>query len=76
MKVYLFVFLVAVAAIFFIYWAGMENGCAKCAAARSSTYIEQQAEIIKYVEDTNEKTFNTAVHDIRRVLREKYTIAE
>ncbi len=76
MKLYFMIFLAAVVAVFFIYRAGVENGRAKCAAARASIYMENQAKIIKQVDYVNEKILNTGVRDIRRSLREKYTIAE
>lgn len=48
----------------------------KCNARVASVAVKQNQEIIKTMGVINEKTFNTGVRDIRRVLCEKYTIAE
>ena len=76
MKTYLFIFLVACAAIFFSYGAGVRVGRAKCNAQTEHNVAIQQSEIIKTMESVNAETFNTGVRDIRRILHEKYTIAE
>lgn len=76
MKTYLFVFLVACATLFFAYGAGVWVGREKCNAQTERNVAIQQSEIIKTMETVNAETFNTGVRDIRRILYEKYTIAE
>ncbi len=58
------------------YWAGARNGAARCREQQSASAQQTQIRIIKQTEKINEDVMRTAVCDIRRVLREKYTIAE
>lgn len=76
MKTYLFIFMAGGAAIFFAYAAGNRVGQLKCNAQAEQNVARQQSEIIKTMENVNAETFNTGVRDIRRILYEKYTIAE
>ena len=76
MKTYLFIFVAGVTAIFFSYVAGVWVGNEKC---RADTIVQAgviQSETIKIIRNVNAETFNTATGDVRRFLREKYTIAE
>lgn len=76
MKVYLCVFMAGVTAIFFSYVAGVRVGREKCRADLVSQSATIQSQTIKIIGDVNAETFNRGVDDIRRVLYEKYTIAE
>ena len=63
-----------------LYWGGREIGDARCradmAAADGRRVLQDVTQIIKVKEDVNAETVRTGVADIRRVLRENYTIAE
>ena len=66
---------VAVAALIF-YLMGERAGRLQCAKNQNEDVVIQQSEIVKLQGDINAETFNRGVADIRRVLREKYTITE
>ena len=76
MKKYLFLLLGFVAVILFAYWAGGQVARQKCNALINESSASQQRIIIEQMGSVNEKVVNTGVCDIRRILREKYTIAE
>lgn len=76
MKIYIFLFFVFIVVVAGAYWAGGRVAVQKCNARAAEVAVKQNQEIIKTMGAINEKTFNTGVCDIRRVLREKYTIAE
>lgn len=76
MKIYIFLFFVFIVVVAGAYWAGGRVAAQKCNARAAEVAVKQKQEIIKTMGAINEKTFNTGVCDIRRVLREKYTIAE
>lgn len=76
MKIYLCVFLAVGAAIFFSYVMGVRLGREKCRADLMAQSTTIQSQTIKIIGDVNAETFNRGTNDIRRVLREKYTIAE
>lgn len=76
MKTYLFVFMAGATAIFFSYVAGVRMGREKCRTDVVQNMGAIQSETIKIMGNINAETFNTGVRDIRRVLYEKYTIAE
>lgn len=76
MKLYIFLFFICVVVVAGAYWAGGRVAAQKCNARAAEVAVKQNQEIIKTMGAINEKTFNTGVCDIRRVLREKYTIAE
>ena len=76
MKLYIFLFFICVVVVAGAYWAGGRVAAQKCNARAAEVAVKQNQEIIKTMVAINEKTFNTGVRDIRRVLREKYTIAE
>lgn len=68
--------MVACAAIFFAYAAGVRLGREKCRADIAADAGVLQSKTIEIMGDVNAETFNTGLGDIRNVLREKYTIAE
>ncbi len=76
MKFYLFLCVVIVGVIFSAYYVGMRVAGAQCVAERQADAVQQQAKIIKIQRIVNDQVSNTAAGDVRRVLREKYTIAE
>ena len=73
-KIYFFIFMVVVMAV--LYLVGVEVGKNKCLVVHQTDTTQQQTNIIKLQRDIDEKTVNHNTGDIRRVLREKYTIAE
>lgn len=74
MKKYL---LIAVAVIVVAgYIIGVRSAQMKCVANAARAESNEFINITNIKRDTDEKTFNTAVADIRGVLRAKYTIAE
>lgn len=62
--------------ISFVYFAGSRVATERCNTKIAEISASKQSDMVKKMDEINEKTFNTGVHDIRRVLREKYTIAE
>lgn len=74
MKLYLFI------GVFFVvllaYWAGERVSEQKCETKIAELNAQNQSDVITAMEKVNEKTFNTGVRDIRRILHEQYTIAE
>lgn len=77
-KVYFLIFLGLV--VLGAYFAGTVSGKALCkeegAISVSQKLIEEQKVISEKRVKVNAKVFNTATGDIRRILREKYSIAE
>ena len=63
-------------AIFFAYFVGARITNIKCNERIARTNVQQIIINNKAVENTNDTIFRTSVGDIRRILREKYTIAE
>ena len=63
-------------AIFFAYIIGIRVGNIKCGIKIANTNNEQIILNTKIVEETNEAVIHIGVSGVRRVLREKYTIAE
>lgn len=76
MKKYLFLFFVGMGIVLFAYWTGGQVAWQKCNAQIQESGVVHQRIITEQIGRVNEKTFNTGVRDIRRVLCEKYTIAE
>lgn len=76
MKTFLFMFMAMCVAIFFSYVVGVRVGRVQCNAHTARANAAHQSEIIKLQEKINAETFNIGLRDIRRILREKYTIAE
>ena len=74
MKTYL---IAAVAAfIFFAFCAGGRIGALKCERNSARDNVNIQHNIYQHQVKINEETMHTGMRDIRRILREKYTIAE
>ena len=76
MKKYLYLFMAVGAAIFFAYVVGGRVGYEKCRADDAVKSEQIQLNLVKVQEDVNEVVLRTGVGDIRRILREKYTIAQ
>ena len=64
------------AAIFLAYITGVHIGNVRCDARIANAIANQINQNAQIVEATNEIVIHTGVGDIRRILREKYTIAE
>lgn len=71
-----YIILMICALVFGAYFSGRAVGRVemreKCKVSGAVQYVQT----IKQREKVNEQTNHTAVRDIRRILREKYTIAE
>ena len=76
MKLYLFLAAVTSVFVFGIYYSGYNNGRQKCRVQFNENITQQQANVIKIQGEVHETLRNSGGGDIRRVLREKYTIAE
>ena len=74
MKIYLIAAMAAF--IFFAFYAGVRIGTLGCERGVARAITTQQKQIIQHQVKINEKTMHTGMRDIRRILREKYTIAE
>ena len=55
---------------------GARAGAAKCHAQHARDAAAAYAQMIKIQGNIHEKVLRTATDDIRRILREKYTIAD
>lgn len=73
-KLYFLLFLLAV--VCGAYFAGGQVGRQYCNARMGADVIMQQSQIMKIQGDINAEAYNRNTGDIRRRLREKYTIAE
>ena len=73
-KLYFLLFFIVV--VWGAYLAGGRAALEKCRGAVADDIVAQQAELIKIQEVVNAEAVSRGVGDIRRVLREKYTIAE
>lgn len=73
-KLYFLLFLLAV--VCGAYFAGGQVGRQHCNARMDADVITQQSQIMKIQGDINAEAYNLNTGDIRRRLREKYTIAE
>ncbi|MBO7509542.1 MAG: hypothetical protein J6T57_04690 [Alphaproteobacteria bacterium] len=58
------------------YFFGLRIGRMRCVIDFGRTQSGEMTNIMDIKRNTDEKVFNTGVDDIRRVLRERYTIAE
>ena len=76
MKKYLFIAAMCAGVCAGAYWAGGRVASQKCATQIAEIRAEQQSVNLENMVNVNEKVFNTGVHDIRRILRTEYTIAE
>lgn len=68
--------LIIVAMVLLVYFAGRAVGAARCRANVAVQSAQAQIQIIKQTEKINENVLRTNLGDIRRIMREKYTIAE
>jgi len=73
---YVYVLVFCAAVCVGAYLAGVRNGAARCRERQSTAALATQIQIIKQTEKINEDVMRTSLGDIRRVLREKYTIAD
>ena len=73
-KIYFLLFFIFV--VCGAYLVGGRVADAKCRATTAINTAAQQVEFIKLQEDINAEAVSRGGDDIRRVLREKYTIAE
>lgn len=64
------------ATIFLAYVTGQHVGNIKCDRRIAQTSYDQIVTNNKIIEQTNEKVFHTGVRNMRRILHDKYTIAE
>lgn len=74
MRVYVFMMILAL--VFGAYFAGYAVGRAKSKEKCTEAVAVQYVQTVKQIEKINEQTNHTAVRDIRRILHEKYTIAQ
>ena len=58
------------------YFAGGRVAHERCRAAAANTATEIAINSANITRIANEKTFNTGLRDIRRILHQKYTIAD
>ena len=73
-KLYFLLFLLAV--VCGAYFAGGQVGRQHCNARMGADVITQQSQIMKIQRAIDVEAYNRNTGDIRRRLREKYTIAE
>ncbi len=73
-KLYVLLFVCLV--IFGAFFVGQNVGKLKCQKNTAINEINNETKIIKITEKINAETFHTGVADIRRILRDEYTIAE
>ena len=73
-KLYFLLFLLAV--VCGAYFAGGQVGRQHCNARMGADVVTQQSQIMKIQRDIDVEAYNLNTGDIRRRLREKYTIAE
>ncbi len=71
-----YVFLIFLSVLLLAYFAGGRVATQKCNARIADMNAYNQSIILKKVREVNEKTFAIGVYDIRRILREQYTIKE
>ena len=73
-KIYLV--LAVLTAFLFVYLIGINTGVQKCQKKIMRDDITQQRNLIHVKEKINAEVISTGTDDIRRILREKYTIAD
>ena len=76
MKLYIVIIAAICAAIFFAYVMGKKIEAAQCRAEIIAASVKQIKENQKIKREINAESYNIGVIDIRRILHEKYTIAE
>ena len=63
-------------AIFFAYFIGVHIANIKCNERIANANLNQMVINATAMEKTNDTVLHTGISDIRRILRERYTIAE
>ena len=72
----LYMVLIFLLVLILSYFAGMHAGTMRCHTKSALDTSKQQTKIIKIQEEINAETLHRTGDDIRRILREKYTITE
>lgn len=72
----LYVFIGFVCVVLGAYWVGRHVGKTQCNMHVAEMHMESQGQVIRAMENIDVEMAGTGVRDIRRILREKYTIAE
>ena len=72
----LYFFIGTILTVYAAYLVGIHTGTHQCQTEAANVHASQINDTIKTMGIINAKTVNTGVDDIRRILREKYTIAE
>ena len=72
----LYVFIGFVCVVLGAYWVGRHVGKTQCNVHVAEMHIESQKQVIKAMGDIDVEMAGTGVRDIRRILRERYTITE
>ncbi len=76
MKLYLFLAAIAAVFVLFVYYSGYNNAMQRCRTKINENITQQQSNIIEIQRKINAEVINRGVGDMRRVLREKYTVAK
>ena len=76
MKFYVVIAGLLLALFVLTYFIGVRDGKNMCNMRTSENVVQQQIHLIKLQDGINEESMHVTTGDIRRVLREKYTIAE
>lgn len=76
MKKYLVIAAICAGVCAWVYWAGGRVATQKCDTRIAEIRADQQSTNLEILRTVHEKTVNTGVRDIRRILHEKYTIAD
>ena len=76
MKLYLGIAGFVLVIFFLTYFIGVRDGKNMCVMRVSDNIAQQQTHLINLQETINAETVRSNTGDIRRILREKYTIAE
>lgn len=72
----LYMFVGTALVVLMTYFGGRAAGIANCRARVAASSQDIQMQIIQKQGEINAETLSRGARDIRRVLREKYTIAE
>lgn len=73
---YMYVLLFLIGLLPVAYVIGYRAGVEKATVRAAESGLHAQIHILKQTEKINAQIINTGVDDIRRILREKYTIIE
>ncbi len=73
-KIYFFIFVLGV--VVMAYYAGKHHGANECKLNVVQNNLHVQSDVISIKEQINDEVVHCATGDIRRILHEKYTIAE